>query len=375
MPFVIALAVRDMHMTPDEAVFAATAGGARALRRGELGALGPGDRGDLVVLDAPEPAHLAYRPGVDLVETVVRAGRAIYSRRRPVRRDRWSGGAEPTRPAVALGRSPLKLRRTVIDSNVTAEPTVSQAKAAPSRRRPRRRLLEWVAVIVVAVLVAGGLRAFVVQAFYVPSGSMLPTLQLGDRILVVKVGYTIHRGDIVVFRRTPADTSTADADLVKRVIGLPGETISSSGDTVLINGEPDQRALAAAVDDAHDFAGPRRMLADRLRHPEDQDPSRPLFHDGRLPRGFRRQQVLGHIAGVVHRRQGHCHRVAFRSPVLSFLLAFTCPEPGRWQSARPPQPLRRRGAGMPPARPAAAAPERRPSDAAGSASRSRSSWP
>ncbi len=115
---------------------------------------------------------------------------------------------------------------------------MSQAKAAPSRRRPRRRLLEWVAVIIVAVLVAGGLRAFVVQAFYVPSGSMLPTLQLGDRILVVKVGYTIHRGDIVVFRRTPADTSTADADLVKRVIGLPGETISSIGDTVLINGSP-----------------------------------------------------------------------------------------------------------------------------------------
>jgi len=80
MPFVIALAVREMHMTPDEALFAATAGGARALRRDELGALGPGNRGDLVVLDAPEPAHLAYRPGVDLVASVVRAGRLIYSR-------------------------------------------------------------------------------------------------------------------------------------------------------------------------------------------------------------------------------------------------------------------------------------------------------
>ncbi|MGA3351950.1 MAG: signal peptidase I [Acidimicrobiales bacterium] len=93
-------------------------------------------------------------------------------------------------------------------------------------------------VVVFAVLVAGGLRTFVVQAFFVPSGSMLPTLQIGDRILVVKAGYTIHRGDIVVFRRTPADTSTTDADLVKRVIGLPGETISSHGDTVLIDGKP-----------------------------------------------------------------------------------------------------------------------------------------
>ena len=77
MPFIIALAVREMHMTPEEALFAATAGGARALRRDDLGALAPGSRGDLVVLDAPTPAHLAYRPGVDLVAAVVRAGRLL----------------------------------------------------------------------------------------------------------------------------------------------------------------------------------------------------------------------------------------------------------------------------------------------------------
>jgi signal peptidase I len=106
----------------------------------------------------------------------------------------------------------------------------------PAKRS--RRILEWVAVVLIAVLIAGGLRTFVVQSFFVPSGSMLPTLQLGDRIMVTKVAYTIHRGDIVVFRRTPADTSTTDADLVKRVIGLPGETISSRGTTVLINGKP-----------------------------------------------------------------------------------------------------------------------------------------
>ena len=101
-----------------------------------------------------------------------------------------------------------------------------------------RRILEWAAVVLLAALVAGGLRAFVMQSFYVPTGSMLPTLQLWDRIIVVKVGYTIHRGDIIVFRRTPGDTSTTDADLVKRVIGMPGETISSRGTTVLINGKP-----------------------------------------------------------------------------------------------------------------------------------------
>jgi imidazolonepropionase len=77
MPFVIALAVREMHMTTDEALFAATAGGAQALRRDDIGRLGPGDRGDLVLLDAPGAAHLAYRPGVDIVAAVVRAGRVI----------------------------------------------------------------------------------------------------------------------------------------------------------------------------------------------------------------------------------------------------------------------------------------------------------
>jgi imidazolonepropionase len=77
MPFVIALAVREMRMTPDEALVAATLGGARALRRDDIGALGPGSRGDLVVLNAATPAHLAYRPGVGLVATVVRAGRLL----------------------------------------------------------------------------------------------------------------------------------------------------------------------------------------------------------------------------------------------------------------------------------------------------------
>lgn len=115
----------------------------------------------------------------------------------------------------------------------------ARGSAAVKRRRSRKRhVIEWVAVVLFAVLVAGGLRTFVVQAFFVPSGSMLPTLQVGDRIVVIKVGYTIHRGDIVVFKRPPQDVTTTDADLVKRVIGLPGETISSRGSTVLINGLP-----------------------------------------------------------------------------------------------------------------------------------------
>jgi imidazolonepropionase len=77
MPLAVALAVREMGMTPAEAVHAATAGGAKALRRKDIGAIAPGMRADLVVLDAPSPVHLAYRPGVPIVEQVWRAGRRI----------------------------------------------------------------------------------------------------------------------------------------------------------------------------------------------------------------------------------------------------------------------------------------------------------
>ena len=74
MPLMIALAVREMGMTTAEAVWAATAGGARALRRDDVGALAPGMRADLVLLDAPSRTHLAYRPGVPLVHTVCLGG-------------------------------------------------------------------------------------------------------------------------------------------------------------------------------------------------------------------------------------------------------------------------------------------------------------
>ncbi|MFE0047866.1 imidazolonepropionase [Streptomyces albireticuli] len=74
MPFCVALAVRDMGMTPDEAVWAATAGGAAALRRTDIGRLSPGARADLALLDAPSHVHLAYRPGVPLVSAVWRRG-------------------------------------------------------------------------------------------------------------------------------------------------------------------------------------------------------------------------------------------------------------------------------------------------------------
>jgi imidazolonepropionase len=77
MPLCIALAVREMRMTTEEAVWAATAGGAHALRRTDVGHLGVGARADLVMLDAPSHAYLAYRPGVPQVAAVWQSGELV----------------------------------------------------------------------------------------------------------------------------------------------------------------------------------------------------------------------------------------------------------------------------------------------------------
>ncbi|GAA2922336.1 MULTISPECIES: imidazolonepropionase [Streptomyces] len=77
VPFCVALAVRDMGMTPDEAVWSATAGGAAALRRTDIGRITPGAYADLTLLDAPSHVHLAYRPGVPLVTGVWRRGERV----------------------------------------------------------------------------------------------------------------------------------------------------------------------------------------------------------------------------------------------------------------------------------------------------------
>ena len=121
-------------------------------------------------------------------------------------------------------------------------PTVRAARAEARRKRKRRAIIEWVVVLIVALGVAVGMRTFVVQTFYIPSGSMEPTLNIGDRILVDKLSYhlhAVHRGDIIVFARPPGETLEPGVnDLVKRVIGLPGETISGQNGQVYINGKP-----------------------------------------------------------------------------------------------------------------------------------------
>jgi signal peptidase I len=128
----------------------------------------------------------------------------------------------------------------------------------PRRRRRRRRALAETAItILVAVLLAGLVRTFAFQTFWIPTSSMVPTLGVDDRILVQKAFFTWHdvrEGDIVVFSHPPLDhcSGPQEGDLVKRVIALPGQAIYSSGNSIYVNG----RLLAEPYLPHNDPPGP-----------------------------------------------------------------------------------------------------------------------
>jgi signal peptidase I len=141
----------------------------------------------------------------------------------------------------------------------------------PATRRPlpplRRALAGWAIPLVLALVLAFGLRAFVFQVFSIPSTSMVPTLHVYDRILVLKAFFSWHQlreGDIVVFTHPPRDhcPGPASTDLVKRVIGLPGQTIYSANGIVYVDG----KRLREPYLPPHDPLGPPIPDASRL-HP------------------------------------------------------------------------------------------------------------
>ena len=158
---------------------------------------------------------------------------------------------DPNDPALAVEEPPRPGPRT---------PEIRRTQPA-DKPSSTRWLKEAGVVVVVAVLVAVLLRAFVVQTFFIPSGSMEPTLQIGDRILVNKLSYHLHgvdRGNIVVFSRPPAENCGGPEvnDLVKRVIGLPGDVISLTNGYVYIDGKKLDESWLPASEQGITVAGP-----------------------------------------------------------------------------------------------------------------------
>ena len=132
--------------------------------------------------------------------------------------------------------------------------------ASPRSPRSRRRVLEklfgsrgagiveWFIVIVGAILLALVVKLFLLQAFYIPSLSMYPTLHVGDRVLVNKLSYHLHdvnRGDVIVFERPASETSSTIPDLIKRVVALSGESVVIKDGAVFVDGTRlDEKYLA-----------------------------------------------------------------------------------------------------------------------------------
>jgi len=158
--------------------------------------------------------------------------------------DHGPTGADQTPEASDVdGGAPTGDGASAPDAPAAAPDTAPEGAPPTPRAHPRRWILETIGIVVFALVVALLLRTFVFQTFFIPSGSMEPSLQIGDRIIVDKLSYHLHgvgRGDIIVFAR-PLNEDCAGPpvnDLVKRVIGLPGDRISSRGNTVMINGKP-----------------------------------------------------------------------------------------------------------------------------------------
>jgi signal peptidase I len=149
----------------------------------------------------------------------------------------------------------------------------SETDRAATDRSPRYRWVREFAVIaVITVVIAVLLRLFVVQTYFIPSLSMYPTLNEGNRIVVNKLSYDlhgVHRGDIVVFARPAAENCGGPPvpDLVKRVIGLPGETISlTTSGHVDIDGKQLNESWLPASDQGVTQPGPAGTPYD-LMHP------------------------------------------------------------------------------------------------------------
>jgi len=149
-----------------------------------------------------------------------------------------------TRPAPAPTQPQHSTDTESVDWATRAEPQETESDADTIRRQlalPARRVAGWAGTAGLMVVMWFLIRALLFQSFYIPSPSMTPALEPGDRVLVSKLSYhlhDVHRGDIVVFKRPPHVQAGPEVkDLVKRVIGLPGDTVEARNGQMIVNGK------------------------------------------------------------------------------------------------------------------------------------------
>jgi signal peptidase I len=187
----------------------------------------------------------------------------------------------------------------------------SQPEGRTKRRRPLRSAIEWALVIGGALLVALVIRSFLLQAFWIPTASMEPTLQEGDRVLVNKLSYDLHdvnRGDIIVFERPEAASSAHPEDdikdLIKRVVGLPGETIEARDGAVYVDGRMLEESYLPDGVTTRDFEetdvpeGFVFVMGDNRGNSSDSRSFGPVDEDLIVGRAFIRIYPLGDIGGL-----------------------------------------------------------------------------
>ncbi|MCP3976364.1 MAG: signal peptidase I, partial [bacterium] len=198
---------------------------------------------------------------------------------------------------------------SVEGSGLDESPDSEELFAAAGKKKPRSIFAELPILVAIALLLAVLVKTLAFQAFYIPSESMVETLQVNDRVLVNKISYRLgdpQRGDVVVFDRTPdTDESlvgalfrnlgesigvrTPEADLIKRVIGLPGETIEIRQNTVFVDG--------VAIDEPYLEEGIRTTRMEPVTVPDDSyfvmGDNRPRSLDSRSFGTINRDEIVG----------------------------------------------------------------------------------
>jgi signal peptidase I len=187
-----------------------------------------------------------------------------------------------TRPAPSATRPQQAAEPDNVDW-ATRQETQDEGADSDSIRRqlalPARRVAGWAGTAALMVAMWFLIRAFLFQSFYIPSPSMTPALNPGDRVLVSKLSYRlhdVHRGDIVVFKRPPHVQAGPEVkDLVKRVVGLPGDTVEARDGQVIVDGkalnEPyvAKGAVTSAVPPTHIPANHYWVMGDNRSVSED----------------------------------------------------------------------------------------------------------